>query len=855
MDDFMDDLLTTTEHPLEAPARPKAAAAKPKTKKRKSTKKHKKTPKSSSSSSSSRHHHRKKAKSNKEASVAASMCIDANAVGGAPATLDLTLGTNGKKTKAVKRVREVKPSEPRMSETVAAMRDTARRGIPEDARDRILTADSVSYLSADPVRDEEKATLASMASGSGTKLDDEVQLQLVMDSAVVLRRAGRRKKKARVSHRLSDLPDKDAWGPNTPSEKQAQAGMLPEAREIDKHPGKVKTAGLGVAVPPPGAHQTHLRKLLDASSLSRQFGDRPPPPPPETSGRNVKEWQTASTTEIAAELDQARMGISGAVRPVLPIAELKAVLSDQNRLSLADARTTLARYFAGLVENKCLEIDAAARLMRGNSMQGSSSSSSSSTSSKQSVPRRSRRGAGRVLILDESQQDIMDSMCGDMDTTPDDSVPIPEDPSMACALPRVGLGQAIDAPLDEIEVAVLTGSALRDAMAYFMRFDDSVQVMERVYETSLQLANLPGKMEALRHKSRSGLSIEDRKAMIQGLEAHELALDKQWQDGLTTSSSSSQQGEAEDNGLNKTWCQRASVRVLLAILTGKLDNQRHNIVRTLVAREETLLELYHAPSQRCFLGDDKGVESDTDVLNLMRRMLGNQAATKGAERVVLPDLGTPATKAYCADFLRAPNPRQNLERPCVNGEHACIAWILAAHASWPATGSLNRASHAFVMREFYAPDKWQAIQKTKSLPMEHNECLLCSRMTTTYYWIQLRLLDARGVVGLRDELRTEAWRGSLLGQTHCNAIEPEHGYSESDLLPVCRPTDGPWTGVVQPFVAFRANAYVPGECVAPIDLSRRQEVSRDSSSSSSSSNGGGNAILPCFYERTTTDFR
>jgi len=152
------------------------------------------------------------------------------------------------------------------------------------------------------------------------------------------------------------------------------------------------------------------------------------------------------------------------------------------------------------------------------------------------------------------------------------------------------------------------------------------------------------------------------------------------------------------------------------------------------------------------------------------------------------------------------------------------------------------------MREFFAPDKWQAIQKTKSLPMEHNECLLCTRMTTTYYWIQLRLLDARGVVGLRDELRTEAWRGSLLGQTHCNAIEPEHGYSESDLLPVCRPTDGPWTGVVQPFVPFRANAYVPGECVAPIDLSRREEAHTDSGS-----NDGG--TLPCFYERTTTDFR
>lgn len=94
------------------------------------------------------------------------------------------------------------------------------------------------------------------------------------------------------------------------------------------------------------------------------------------------------------------------------------------------------------------------------------------------------------------------------------------------------------------------------------------------------------------------------------------------------------------------------------------------------------------------------------------------------------------------------------------------------------------------MREFYPPDRWQRILQDRSLPDEQVECLLCARMTATYYWVQLRLLDARGVVGLRDELRGEAWRGTLLGQTHANKIEPEGGYTEADMLPVCKPTDG-----------------------------------------------------------------
>jgi hypothetical protein len=130
-------------------------------------------------------------------------------------------------------------------------------------------------------------------------------------------------------------------------------------------------------------------------------------------------------------------------------------------------------------------------------------------------------------------------------------------------------------------------------------------------------------------------------------------------------------------------------------------------------------------------------------------------------------------------------------------------------------------------------------------------CLLCARFTATYYWLQLRLLDARAVTGLwRDKVAKQVWRGTLLGQSHCNAIESENGYTERDMLPVWKPTDGPWTGIVQPMRAFRANDYIPGECVAPIDLSSNRTAAPQPDADAQQQPHA----LSCFYERTAADF-
>lgn len=227
-------------------------------------------------------------------------------------------------------------------------------------------------------------------------------------------------------------------------------------------------------------------------------------------------------------------------------AELRTAFSDQNRLTLSDARTTLARYLTGMIEQQCLEIDAAARLVSAkNSMRyaapGSSAPSASGTNGGGGT-RRTRRGAGPVLMLDASEEEILERVCG----APVDAVisaaggdqgdggqPArrPEDEvSLRCALPRVGLGRAIDMPLDEIEVAVLTGSSLRDAMVYFMSFDDSVKAMEQAYDSVVKMASLPNKMDALREQTTPAMMRRrDRNQMVGRLSEYEKQLDAQWQ--------------------------------------------------------------------------------------------------------------------------------------------------------------------------------------------------------------------------------------------------------------------------------------------------------------------------------------
>lgn len=780
----------------------------------------------------------------------------------------------------------------RMSASVEAMRNTARKGMPAAARERLLVGESTSFLTTDPTRDEERATLASMASGRGVPLSEGGA-------------TGAPPKKKRASepavHRLEDLPPAADWGPHTPSEREAEEDLaLPRVREASKHPGKIKTAGLGVAVPPPGRHHARLRKELDRSSLSQH---RAPQEGPADAPLDGGRWEREGPADVARALDARRM-TGGDGEAVRPLAELRTAFSDHHRLTLADARTSLSRYLGGLVEQKCLEIDAAARLLRAAGAPPSEGAearaAASSAAPRPSAAKRARRGASRNLILDASEREILEVMCAPAalaPPAPPSDVPLlpPKRAgegrgrfadALLKALPSSGFYRATKMPLDEIEVAVLSGASLRDAMSYFMSFDDSVAAMEAVYESARRMVAVTTSVDTLRQaygraNGRLGPTLAEtplprRKEILEALARHEAQLDREWQE-LGGGGDSKKDGEGAE--ARELWVRRNAARVLRAVLTGDLEGQRHSLMRTIVAREESLLGLYREPAQRCFLSGERGEEgeeggekggvgaamergeADRDAVSIMRRILAleppSSSPSGSPEREavpLLPDLGTPATKAYCADFLRAPDPQRPLERPCANGERACQAWILAAHSAWPATGGLNRATHAFVAREFFPPDRWQRIQQEGSLPEERGVCLLCARMTATYYWVQMRLLDVRGTVGLRDEARRERWRGTLLGQSHCNAIEPESGYTEADILPVCRPSDGPWTGILQPIVAFRANSYVPGVCTAPIDLQRRDPAADATVADAAAAADGAPAKLPCFYERTAADF-
>lgn len=740
----------------------------------------------------------------------------------------------------------------RMSATDEAFRDTARSDLPAPVRERILTSENTSFITADPTRGEEKATLASMATSPGTRLSEVEMIHRGEEVPKKTRRGKRRRtatgggaRKKRggslaepVVHRLEDIPE---------SAKDDLRSEGREAREIDKHPGKVKTAGLGVAIPPPGRRESQLRKNLDASALSRrESSDQRPQPPPLDSSEGM---ETESAAEVAARLDARRMGVGYGAESstaVQPISQLTTAFADQNRLTLSDVRTALAQYFSGLVEQKCLEVNAAALAIRRATYGDDRDSQAQHQDGRtKRAPNTAALASGnasggasrkiKTLVLNATEKDICTMLCESIPPAAPLSRLADDTGPEALCLPRLGLGNAVDMPIHEAELAVLRGGAtIREAMVYFMRPDDTVAAMESAYRTACELTSIVDAADAL-HPAPNG---DVRARMVTRLRAREGELDSQWE-------------IAAQDDRKDLWMERYVTRVLIAILTGELRNQRHSIIRTLVAKEESLLELYQEPAQRCFLSDDDDgtddVGTDADVIATMRRTLSKlgaisddaDSADKPAS-AVLPDLGTPASKAYCADFLRAPDPDNSLERPCAHGERSCVAWLTASQSAWPSTGALNRGARAFVMREFHPPDRWQKIQQSGTLPTHRAKCLMCSRFSTTYFYIQLRLLDAFNVLGVKDPIKGHAWRGLLLGQNHWNLQEDESGYTESDMLPVCRPTNGPWTGIVAPIVAFRGNSYILGETTL---------------SGGSESPGQQGKTLPCFFERRAVDFR
>jgi len=806
------------------------------------------------------------------------------------------------------------PKVPRASETVMALRDAVRTLVPSDTARRIQSVHNVSYLSVDPTREEEKSTLASMAS-EGVSLDSDVVIQSPTEDQEPPRKKRKRRGSARpeLVHRLDQVPRPETLESRVPTEAEAEAGHLPLARETGKHPGEIKTAAPGVAIPVPGDRASGLRKKLDASCLSRS-GDTQIATADTTTTTTTTTttsssssciadetvWETESSTQVAGQLDHRRLSPAsvdngGSVRP---LSELVTMFSDQERLGDSDARGQLLRHMSGLVERQLLEVDYAAKRVREGTEDSDESAepdaSVAAAAAASVFVRNTKKDATKTLVLDADEQEILDVMCNSSSSSgssqADSTAASPisnkeKQASLQAAMPNVGLGLYLDTPLDEAEVAVAIGASLPEALVYFMSFDDSVRAMERVYQSVVRLASLPNRMEILRSVRRPhDLTDRDHVAMVQRLRDYETELGQKW--------NQVDKSESESEQNHKLWVQLSSVRVLLAVMTGQLDGQRLNTVRTLVAMEENLMNgLYREPVMRCFSKsaaseDPSGMGwSDHDILRAIQSSLLQQdsasetSSTSTAKRseaplssinsptnpsggLVLPDLGEPATKAYCADFLRAPDPSRSLERPCVRGERACMAWILSAHTAWPATGGLNRASHAFVMREFYPPDRWQRIQQDRTLPKQRGMCLLCSRFMAKFYSIQLRLLGTRAVTNLQGTSPSQQrWRGCLLGQNHSNAIEPEHGYTQADLLPIWKPTNGPWTGIVQPMVAFRANSYISGECVPPIDLSKPQQkletalaTTTPDTNGESSSTSSRPRTVPCFYERTSADF-
>jgi hypothetical protein len=859
------------------------------------------------SSSSSSSNHQEEGGSGADVGSTPSVCMDTSADASVPTRMDITGSSAAQAEEGEGASASSSPSEgsgkssserisemvnrSRMSATDEAYRAAGRDLIPPVERERMVTTESTSFVTADLTRGEENRTLSSAVTAPGVPLSEADRISKGEEVPARARRTKRRrsaatedtagrKKKPRgskrsrpppepVVHRVEDIP-KEAVAPDPPVRK---------AREVEKHPGKVKTAGMGVAIPHPGDREGTLRSVLDASPLKR--ADNAPADPETTVANMVVEaaahiptassssssrkrkapssaeaegsWETASVSEVAGELDARRMGVgkdvdAGAL--VQPISQLKSAFADQNRITLEHMRAGLSRFFSGIIDKRLLEIQTASKELRDRAATNSgiagdarsvrvpNTAASNGTSAQ-------RRGE-RTLILNGTEEAIHELFRGSVPRlnhlSPFAQPGATGESQPALFLPRLGLGDAVDMPLDEAELSVLRGgSTIREAMVYFMSFDDSVAAMTSAYKTACEIAAVVSTTDALASPAVGGNKVV-RRRMVKKLEEREHAL-----------------GNEASN-----WSERFAIRVLRAILTGELRNQRHNIVRTLVAKQESLLELYREPAQRCFLDGNNTTttttttnpqngDKDADVIATLRRALGGDDDA-GIPETAIPDLGAPASKAYCADFLRAVDSQNPLERPCAHSKWACVAWLAASHPSWPSTGALNRGARAFVMREFHPPDVWQRILQSRTLPEKRANCLMCSRFAATYMCLQKRMVDIYGVMGVRGDSGQQLWRGMLLAQSHCNEIDNEGGYTESDMLPMCRPTNGPWTGIVAPMVAYRANSYVLGESPIPINIHDRQRQCESSSSATAAATNEGKKVLPCFFERPVTDF-
>jgi len=152
-----------------------------------------------------------------------------------------------------------------------------------------------------------------------------------------------------------------------------------------------------------------------------------------------------------------------------------------------------------------------------------------------------------------------------------------------------------------------------------------------------------------------------------------------------------------------------------------------------------------------------------------------------------PDFGKPCSKSHCQDFLREPIGERFGERECVSGQHECVC--ATGLPVWPCS---NNAVTPFVCREFLRPDQLREWQTKQTLPLERGLCLACLRYWTTFEFF---LWKRRG----------EPPPHPI--QNHAYALGGVNGYDKEDLLPCFDSATGSATGIVKPFVAWRADRY------------------------------------------------
>jgi len=550
----------------------------------------------------------------------------------------------------------------------------------------------------------------------------------------------------------------------------------------------------------------------------------------------------------------------------------------------------VGRYLDGVVADKSIRLEMAERMRHGaNTLSAATADTAGSVDDGDAKNAGSlhiarRKEACNILVMDESEADVLRALCRD---TPSTGSTDATGPSMVL---RDRMDEFLRMPMDSLEVAVLLGSQPIDTMMYFMAYDDPRSLVKRIYETAMRVGGL-SKAASLLCGPETGhpgnVHTFRKRAALQTLQEAQCKVDALWADATDPATSAVAAADNDDPMIVKykleLFARKESLRMMRSVLTGDLDGQRHNMIRAAVAREEFLGGLYSEPAMRCF-GDAQATAStvasvhsgdahgqvppaewatDRDVIQIMREKLASLAdasdtrATTTASaaepwwRAMLPKLGEPATKAYCADFLRPVDHTQPMERPCIKGERYCASWWMSSHGAWPANGALNRANGAFVGREFYPPDVWAKILREDALPETGTQCLLCKRFTAKYHWVQLCLLDLQSrCVVPPDPSGTASdhvYLGTLLGQDHCNAIEPDGGYSEADMLPIGRPGDGSWTGIMAPIVALCFNRYIPGKCVPPITINQRPNPSGGDAEST-------RPELPCYFEQSSSDF-